>query len=343
MRAAVTQGVGSIELLDLPEPAEPGEGEVIVRPQAVGICGSDFHFLDGSLQIFDSSPYPRIQGHEVGGTIEALGPGVGDDLEVGEQVALWPLSACGECYPCSLGRPNVCVNFSLIGIHTDGGLQEMLRMPQSQVFPIDVGEPQLAALAEPVSIAVRAAHRASIRSGERAVVLGAGPIGQAVQILVREHGGVPLLIDPQQSRVDLSLEMGAEAILWTEADETMAAAREWAGEEGPPLVFDATGASAAIRAAVDMASPAGRVLIVGMSSEEVPLRVGGFTEKELDVLGVACCGGDEFAEAVGVVEKHAELLQTLISDIFPLERAPEALAYAMENPAEVMKVMIGEA
>jgi threonine dehydrogenase-like Zn-dependent dehydrogenase len=301
VRAAVTQGVGTIELVDVPEPAEPAAGEVIVAPEAVGICGSDFHFLDGSLQIFDSSPYPRIQGHEVGARIEAVGPGAREDLEIGGRVALWPLSACGECYPCRLGRPNVCVNFSLIGIHTDGGLQQQLRMPESHVFPIDVATPELAALVEPVSIAVRAAHRASISEGERAVVLGAGPIGQALQVLIREHGGVP------------------------------------------PLVFDATGAPSAIRAAVDMVSPAGRVLIVGMSGEEVPLRVGGFTEKELDVLGVACCGGDEFAEAVGVVERSAGVLERLVSHNFPLERAPEALTYAMENPAEVMKVMIGDA
>jgi threonine dehydrogenase-like Zn-dependent dehydrogenase len=91
---------------------------------------------------------------------------------------------------------------------------------------------------------------------------------------------------------------------------------------------------------VDMAASAGRVVVVGMSAEEVPLRVGSFTEKELDVLGVSCCVGDEFAQAVGFVESHGAEIARLISHEFPLERAPEALEYAMENPADVMKVVI---
>jgi threonine dehydrogenase-like Zn-dependent dehydrogenase len=339
MIAAVTSAVDTIEIVDVAEPAGPGPGEVVVRPEAVGICGSDFHFLDGSLKIFDSSPYPRIQGHEVGATIEAVGPGCRAELAVGRRVALWPLTACGECYPCSVGRGNACDNFELIGIHVDGGLQERLTMPEEKVFPIDVGRADIAALVEPVSIAVRAANRASVGDGEPAVVLGAGPIGQAVQLLVRERGGVPLVVDPLQSRVELTREMGAAALAWEDADQVAAEAREWAGGE-LPLIFDATGAPSAIRSAVEMVASAGRVVIVGMSGEEVPLRVQAFVDKELDVLGVSCCGGGEFAEAVGVVERRAEVLERLVSHSFPLERAPEALDYAMENPSEVMKVMI---
>jgi threonine dehydrogenase-like Zn-dependent dehydrogenase len=339
MRAAVTSAVEEIAVVDVPEPGAPGKGEIVVRPEAVGICGSDFHFLDGSLQIFEGSPYPRIQGHEVGATIEALGPGCRDGLSVGQRVALWPLSACGECYPCSVGRGNACDNFELIGIHVDGGLQERLTVPDSQVFPIDVARPALAALAEPVSIAVRAANRASVREGEPVVVFGAGPIGQAVQLLVRERGGVPLLVDPLPARRELSAKMGAEAIAFEDAEQVTAAARDWAGGE-LPLIFDATGAPAAIRAAVDMVASAGRVVVVGMSGQEVPLRVQALVDKELDLLGVSSCGGEEFGEAVAVVEKHQELLEHLISHEFALEEAPAALDFAMRNPAEVMKVVI---
>jgi threonine dehydrogenase-like Zn-dependent dehydrogenase len=341
MRAAVTQAVGSMELLDLPEPQEPAEGEVIVRPDAVGICGSDYHFFLGELSPeAGGGQFPRIQGHEVSATIEQLGPGCRPELRVGGTVAVWPLSSCGHCYPCRVGRGNVCDNFSLVGIHSDGGLQERLGIPQAQVFPIDAPSPQIAALTEPVSIAVRAVRRARIEAEERVVVLGAGPIGQAVQVVSREHGATPLLVDPVHSRIDLSQEMGAEAIAWEDASDVVSAAREWAGGEGPPAVIDATGAADAVRAAVDMVASAGRVTVVGMSGEEVSLRVGSFVEKELDMLGVSCCGGDEFAEAVAVVEKRGELLQRLISHEFPLERAPEALEYAIEHPHEVMKVVI---
>ena len=160
MRAAVTRAKGAMELLDVPEPGEPGPGEVIVRPQAVGICGSDFHFFLGELG--DGSEFPRVQGHEVAAKIEAVGPEGSKGFRTGDSVILHPLSSCGHCYPCRVGRGNVCDNFSLIGIHEDGGLQERLRVPQSQVFKTSESRPAVAALSEPVSIAVRAVRRAAV-------------------------------------------------------------------------------------------------------------------------------------------------------------------------------------
>jgi threonine dehydrogenase-like Zn-dependent dehydrogenase len=329
-----------MEVLDVPEPPAPGPGEVIVSPDAVGICGSDFHFFSGELQIFEESPYPRIQGHEFTGTIDQLGPETSGRLSMGDRVSILPLSSCGECYPCRVGRGNVCDNFSLIGIHTDGGLQEKLCVPESQVFAISTAEPAVAALAEPFSIGVRTIHRARVADGERVVVLGAGPIGQASHLLARERGATTLLVDRLQSRLDLGEATGAEGLLWEDGDQVVAACREWSGGEGPPLVIDATGVPDPIRAAVDMVASAGRVTVVGMSGEEVPLRIGTFTEKEVDLLGVSCCGPEEFADAVRFVESNEAKLAPLISRRFALERAPEALAYAMENPAEVMKVVI---
>jgi threonine dehydrogenase-like Zn-dependent dehydrogenase len=329
-----------MEVVDVPEPSPPGPGEVIVHPDAVGICGSDFHFLAGELQIFDESPYPRIQGHEFTGTVEQLGSEGSGRLSVGDRVAIMPISSCGDCYPCRVGRGNVCDNFSLIGIHTDGGLQELLRVPQSQVFPIATDQPAVAALAEPVSIAVRSIHRSGISEGERVVILGAGPIGQALHLLAQERGATTLLVDRVQGRLDFGATNGAAALLWEDRDQVVDACREWSGGEGPPLVLDATGAPDPIRAAVDMAASAGRVVVVGMSGEEVPLRIGTFTEKEIDMLGVSCCGSDEFREAVSFVERNREPLERLISRRFPLKEAPEAVGYAMENPSEVMKVVI---
>ena len=108
MLAAVTRGVGDMEVLEVPEPPAPGPGEVLVHPDAVGICGSDFHFFAGELQIFEGSPYPRIQGHEFTGTIDQLGPETSGRLSVGDRVSILPISNCGECYPCRVGRGNVC-------------------------------------------------------------------------------------------------------------------------------------------------------------------------------------------------------------------------------------------
>jgi L-gulonate 5-dehydrogenase len=340
VRAAVTQGVNAMEVVDRSEPEDPGPGQVLVRSEAVGLCGSDFHFLTGEIVVTDvhGPQFPRVQGHEVAGVIEALGADCPAHLRTGERVAVWPLRACGECYPCRIGRPNVCPNFSLVGIHVDGGLQERFTVPAEQVFPAGDQGPLTAAFAEPTSIAVQAVARAGVTSGERVVVLGAGPIGQAIALVVRERGGEVLLVDRVPSRLERARLTGAEAI--EAGDDVVARARSWAGDMGPVVAFDATGEPDAVRAAVEMVSSAGRVVVVGISEKEVSLNVGWFTQKEIDVLGTSVCTGAQFAEAVALVGRHRDVVEPLITQQFGLDEAPAAIDFAMRNPAEAMKVVV---
>lgn len=337
MRAAVTRSQGVMELADLPDPGDPGPGEVLVRPEAVGLCGSDFHYFLGHLGL---ELYPRVQGHEFAGVVEAVGPESPAHLRAGERVAIWPLTACGQCYPCRIGRRNVCANIRLVGIHRDGALQERLRVPADQVFPVGDQDPALAALIEPVSIAVRAVVRARIEAGEKAVVFGAGPIGQAVATAAIDRGATVLLLDRVPSRVEHGKAVGAELLVLDEGVDAVAAAREWAGEEGPEVVFEATGVPEVAQTAVQLVSHAGRVVVVGLSAHDAPLRVGDLAFKEIDVLGVSCCNGDEFAEAVSLVARRQDALRGLVTHEFPLGEAPAAIDYAMRHPAEVMKAVI---
>jgi L-gulonate 5-dehydrogenase len=353
VRAAVAERVGVMTVVDRPEPGEPGPGQVLVHPEAVGICGSDYHLFSGHMSdAAGGSQFPRVLGHEVGATIVAVGSDCRGDLSSGQRVAMLPISACGACYPCSVGRPNACDNFSLVGIHTDGGLQELLCLPQEQVFGIQASDGALAALAEPVSVAVHAVRRGRIEAGERVVVLGAGPIGQCVAVVARELGADVLLVDLQESRLELGRALGAETLRWTTAAEVVARARGWGGASGGasggagggaggvPVSIDATGVPAAVRAMVDMVASAGRAVQVGMANDDAPIRIGSLTEKELDVLGASCCTSEDFAEAVAVVERNGDALARLVSHEFALDQAPEAIRFAMSNPTEVMKVVI---
>jgi threonine dehydrogenase-like Zn-dependent dehydrogenase len=342
LRAAVTREKGRIEVADIPEPGEPGAGQALVRPEAVGICGSDFHLLAGELETHElyGPQFPRIQGHEVAASVEAVGPGCPEHLQPGRRVAIYPLTSCGECYACRAGRLNVCANFKLIGIHVDGGLQERFVVPAAQLFDVGDQDALTAAFVEPVSIAVQAVRRARVAPGERVVVLGAGPIGQAISLVVKERGATVLLVDRLPSRLELGRANGAEPLDFSAVEDTVARAVEWSGGEGPAVVFDATGEPAAIRDGVDMVAPAGRVVVVGISHKEVTLRVGAFTEKEIDLLGSTICGAEQFAEAVDVVGRNRAAVEQLVSRQFGLEEAPEAMQYAMDNPADVMKVVV---
>jgi L-gulonate 5-dehydrogenase len=170
-------------------------------------------------------------------------------------------------------------------------------------------------------------------------VLGAGPIGQSLLVAAQDRGADVLLVDPIDDRLATARALGAETVPWTTAGEVVGHARDWSGE-APQVAIDATGVQAAVEACVEMVSSAGRMVQVGMSGASIDLRLGSLTEKEIDVLGVACCGTGEFAGAVDLVERNADRLARLVSHEFALAEAPEALRFAMDNPREVMKVVI---
>src|SRR5919109_1538180 len=203
MRAAVTEGRHAMRIVDVPDPGDPGA-------------------------VDDSQLYPRIQGHEAAGVLEAVGPDAPKHLEAGQRVAIWPLGSCGHCYPCRIGRPNVCSNISLVGVHRDGALQERLRLRAEQVFPVGDQDPSVAALIEPVSIAVRSVVRGRVAAGEKVVVFGAGPIGQAIAAASIDRGGSVLLLDRVAGRLERAKPVGADTFL-SDGEGTSAAVREWAG------------------------------------------------------------------------------------------------------------------
>ena len=234
----------------------------------------------------------------------------------------------------------MCVNLSLVGVHRDGALQEQLCVPAAQVFPVGDLEPALAAFIEPVSIAMRAVVRARLDAGEKAVIFGAGPIGQSIAAASDDRGASVLLVDRVREPPRVGWALGAETLLLDEGVDAVAAVREWAGGDGPEVVFEATGVPAVARTAVELVAQAGRVVIVGLSHTDAPIRVGDLAFKEIDVLGVSCCQGDEFAEAVSLVARRQDALRGLVTHEFPLAETPAAIEYAIGHPAEVMKAVI---
>ncbi len=331
-----------MEVVDVPPARAPGAREVLVRPTAVGLCGSDFHYFLGDIGTIEdpSALYPRIQGHEIAAVVEEVGPEAPAGVSPGDRVAVWPVGACGRCYPCRNGRGNACATISLVGIHRDGALQEQLLVPAEQVFAVGDLEPEVAALVEPVSIAVRTVARGRVAGGEHVVVFGAGPIGQAVALAAADRGAEVLLVDRLASRLERGRAVAADVLAADGSADVVAAAHEWAGGDGPEVVVEATGVPALVQPALELVAPTGRVVVVGLSAEDAPVRVGALPFKEIDVLGVSCCAAAEFAEAVDLVGRRRDDVARLVTHDFELERAPEAIAYAIEHPAEVMKAVV---
>lgn len=311
-----------------------------MRPEAVGICGSDFHLYSGDVGALSGVRdfYPRIQGHEVSAVV--TDPGDAKTVTGGDRVAIWPLLPCGGCFPCRVGRPNVCVRFRLIGVHADGGLAERLEVPASLVFGVGDLDPDCTAFAEPASIAVHALVRGGLQAGEQVVVFGAGPIGLATVLAAAHAGARVLSVDPVTARRDLAKRLGAEHAAWLPATELIEEVRDWTGGEGPPLVVETSGEPAVLPQAIEMVSAAGRVVVVGMSSAAAPIRPGAFPEKEIEVIGSSCATAEDFRNAIRLVSANRASLAALFSHHFPLSRAAEAFEFAMKRPPDAIKIVV---
>lgn len=337
MLAAVTRSPREMVVEDVSGPRSPRAGNVIVRPEAVGICGSDFHLFSGDVAALSGAShfFPRVQGHEVSAIIEDPGD---SETTAGDRVAIWPLLPCGRCYPCRIQRPNVCVNFRLIGVHLDGGLQERLEIPSHLAVKVGDLDPDSTSFVEPASVAVHAIARARLDPAEQVVVFGAGPIGLATILAATSQGARVLAVDPVAARRDLAKQLGAEVTQDPEgARQTVT---DWTSNEGPPLVVETSGEARVLPLAIDIVAPAGRVVVVGMSSADVPIRPGAFPEKEIDVIGTSCATAEDFRRAISLVSAHRAFLAALFSHHFPLPRAAEAFAFAMSRPPDAIKIVV---
>jgi L-gulonate 5-dehydrogenase len=335
VKGVVTRGPFDVVVVDLPAP-EPAPSEALVRIERVGVCGSDVSFFKGSHPY---RVYPRVQGHEAAGRIVAFGGDETNGLAVGDLVAIEPLLACGACYPCRIGRSNCCTSLRVLGAHVDGTFREAAVLPVGLLHPAGDLDADLAALCEPVSIAVQAVARGDIGPADRVVVFGAGPIGASICLAAADRGARVLCVDLLPSRLALARAFGAERTVEAGAEAVEAVVSEWTDGEGPSVTVDAVGTPAVIRQACTVVANAGRVVIVGLSEQEVSLPVIDFTRKEMTILGSRNNAG-RFRDAVALVGRHRGRIGAMITHRYPLDRVPEALAFATKQPGAVEKVMI---
>lgn len=335
MKVATTVAPGVMEVGQADEPT-PGEAEALIAVEAVGLCGSDFHLYDGRHPY---AHFPQVQGHEFVGRIAGFGPGYDGPLAPGDRVAVEPFIACGHCFACGRGRYNCCTDLKVMGAHVGGALREFVTVPASQLYPIGDMPTRTAVLIEPLTIGLQCVVRAGITAHDTVVVMGAGPIGQAVTLGAADRGARVLAVDRVPSRLKLAQQLGAEAVVNTEHDDAVAAVERFTGGDGAAVVVEATGVPALIRMALDCAAHSGTVVIVGISDGDVAIPVGLFTRKEINILGSRNNTG-LFPAAIALAGRAADQLPALVTHTYPLADTPEAIEYAMHHPQEVEKAVI---
>ena len=311
-----------------------------MRPEAVGICGSDFHLFSGDVGALSGLRdfYPRIQGHEVSAVVEDPGDSHAPEKASGSRSGR--CSRAAPATPAGSGGPTCACHSGWSACTSTGASPNGSRCLLGAVFAIGDLDPDCTTFVEPASVVVHALARGRVQAGEQVVVFGAGPIGLATVLAAADAGARVLSIDPVAGRRDLAKRLGAERVAWASPAELLESVRDWTGGEGPPVVVETSGEPSVLPQAIEMVGAAGRVVVIGMSSGTAAVRPGAFPEKEIDVIGSSCATAEDFRNAVRLVSAHSASLSALFSHHFPLERAAEAFEFAMRRPQDAIKIVV---
>lgn len=324
-----------IETDDIPSPAA---GEVLLRMHSGGICGSDLHYyLDGGFGPIRVKE-PIILGHEVSGTVAAVGDNVGH-LHEGQKVAFSPSRPCGHCHYCKAGMPRHCLEMRFSGSamrmpHEQGGFREYMVVQASQCFPLQASTSLAhAACCEPLSVALHARNQAGGVAGKKVLVTGAGPIGSLCVAAAHEGGASHIVVtDIQDATLAVARKMGA--------DETVNVAHDakaldaWKADKGQfDVVFECSAAPSAIRDALAALRPAGTMVQVGVAGDVVvPLNV--LVGKEITYRGTHRFDV-EFELAVSLVDSGRINVEPIITGRYALDDALEAFKAAADRSRSV--------
>lgn len=336
MHAVVFSQSRKVELADRPVP-EAGVGEVLLRPLFCGICGTDLHAPN-----LDHFRPGVVMGHEFSAEVVGVGKEV-SGWQVGDRVAVNPNgNVCGRCAACREGRYNLCAHAvfaDAVGIHRDGGMAELVAVPARVLhrLPDSVSGLQ-GAWVEPVATAIRAVRISGFAVGDRAVILGGGPIGLLVlQTLRRAGAGWVAVVEPSAYRRDFAIRLGAD-----EAIEPPLAGdvSELFGRdlERPSHVFECSGQASAVRVAVRICRHAGTVTVVGISPEAVDFPAFELVGKELRIQG-SIIYVDEFPVAINLLAIGAYDVESLSTNVVDLTRAAEAFE-TLRKPDAAVKVLL---
>lgn len=345
MRAGVYRAPGRVVLESVPIPAI-GEGEVLFRVAACGICGTDIKKIhQGFIQP------PQILGHELAGTIVKVGPGV-KKFKPGDRVVSFHHIPCGECFYCERRLFSQCAQYKRTGLTAGfdpngGGFAQYVRaMPwivERGMMALPAGVTfEDATFVEPVNTCLKAVRKARVVKGETVLVIGQGPIGMLLMILARQMGANVYSSDPMAGRRAASVKFGAAESFDPRKTNLIEEIRRRTGGRGADAVLLAAPNAALVPEALAIARPGGRVLLFAHNDPvlrlEFPAAAIGVEEKE--ILGSYSASVDEQEESAALVFEQRVPTRELVSHRFPLERISEALDLAAHPQEVTLKVII---
>jgi L-iditol 2-dehydrogenase len=341
MKALLLSEYGRLEMVEVPMP-RPGDGEVLIRVEACGICGSDVHGYDGSS---GRRIPPIVMGHEAAGTIAALGANI-SKTRIGDRVTFDSTIYCGDCPSCRRGEENLCERRQVLGVSTPeyrrpGAFADFVVVPERVLHRLPDEVPfSEAAMVEPLAVAVHAVSLTEVPANATALVVGAGMIGLLVLQVLREAGCSQIIVvDIDETRLKLAKQLGANSIINAKTADAVAEVLKLTGGAGVDVALEAVGSTATIKTAIESTRKAGTITLIGnvTPTAEIPLQL--VVSRQLRLQGSAASAG-EYPQCIDLLARGVIQVKPLITAIAPLEQGAEWFERLHAREPNLMKVIL---
>lgn len=289
-----------MQIIDIPEPDQPGPGMALVRTHRMGVCGTDISCYLGKFPFF---AFPRIPGHELGVEVLAVGSDV-TNIAIGDRCSVEPYMNCGTCFACRRGAGNCCVNLKVIGVMMDGGLCDQFLIRADKLHCSTKLTMDQLALVETLAIGCHASQRSGATAQDQALIIGAGPIGIATLEFVRLTGAEITVMDMNPSRLEfVERTYGIRNhILVTPTDNGLEAAKRITSGDLYRVVIDATGNRHSMSGALGFVAPTGNLVYVGITQEEIAFKHPALHRPEVSLLASRNALPKDFPYIIGLIE-----------------------------------------
>lgn len=336
MKCVQVLGPNDLVIQETEQPKVIDDHDVLVKTKRVGICGSDMHIYHGTNPL---ATYPRVIGHEVTGEVIEIGPNV-TKVRVGDHVVVEPISYCGECYACRKGRPNVCKQLSVFGVHEDGGMRDFFTLQEKQLHVVNsILDWEDAVLAEPMTIGAQSVWRGNVEEGDSVLIQGCGPVGICALKMAKLKGAFVYMTDLDESRLQFAKKNGADVILQANDKNLVNNIMEKTRGEGINVVIDAVCIPQTFELGVRIASPAGTVVCLGFTDIPSNIQQLPITKKELTIVG-SRLQTNQFPEVISLLNNRTLQMDEFITQTFKIEDIKEAFDFIEKNPDKVRKALI---
>lgn len=336
MKAVQIVNTHEMRVVDIDKPIL-NAGEVMVKIEYVGFCGSDLNTYLGRNPLVN---LPIIPGHEVGAVIEEIGEGVPEGFTKGMNVTLNPYTNCGKCASCRNGRVNACEHNETLGVQRNGVMCEYAVLPWQKIIPAEGISSRTCALIEPMSVGFHAVSRAQVTDNEFVMVVGCGMVGLGAVIRACRRGASVIAVDIDDEKLALAKRIGAAYTVNSMTENVHERIQSITGGFGVDVVIEAVGSPATYVMAIEEVSFTGRVTYIGYSKTEVSFQTKLFVQKELDIRGSRNALPSDFRAVINYLKAGNCPVDELISNETGPDGAFDAMKEWAANPSKVFRILV---